>query len=417
MLIFRDAESGKIFSVSQSGAVIGREGEGLDVALGYSSISKRHARIYLSGGKWWLEDLGSSNGTFLDGAVLIRPGKLTQGATFAFASHEFVVEKAVVEPYDPEKTELMLPVLQGPKPVTACQSLQLTHQFEKEKEADEGEWSERTVSTWDDAGRSSSMECSQINRSFEEEIESNVSGQVSVTLDENDDENIAPSIVNHFFRALEYYLTLIPKLFLFPLETIRRQIEEQPLPPMNRWQLLGWAMPGLAFSLGFYLFCQFVFLPFVVIEGSSFAFKTFLAGLTYTVVGVVINGLLIAFLFHRIFRFIIKLFKGDCDEKSQTNCMIAMEAAFVILAIPSGLELLLGALETIHLTSVFLRILSLFAEAMCTWAIIIVGAVAYFWSKAFRVHKAVPVIVLICGAVGLAFQLASMIITLLKIIF
>jgi hypothetical protein len=418
MLIFRDAGSGKIFSVSQSGAVIGREGEGLDVALGYSSISRRHARIYLSGGKWWLEDLGSSNGTFLDGAVLIRPGRLAQGATFAFASHEFVVEKAVVEPYDPEKTELMLPALQGPKSSTACQPLQLTHELEKEKEKEnESEWSEITVSIRHDAEHPSSMEYQQVNQNIVGEIESNVSWQANATFDENGDENPTFSVAGHFFRALEYYLILIPKLFVSPMMTVRRQIEEQPLSPMNRWQLLGWAMPGLASSLGFYFFCQFVFLPFVMIQDSGFALKTFLSGLAFIVFGVAISGLLIAFLFHRILRFIVKLFKGDCDEKSRTNYLIAMEAASVIIAVSSGFKLLFGSLEAIHLTSVSLKVLLFFSEAMLAWATVIVSAVAYFWFKAFQVHKAVPLVVLICGALGLASQLANMIVILFKIIF
>jgi len=43
------------------------------------SISNRHARIHIERGQYWLEDLGSTNGTFLgegriQGKVLIGPG-------------------------------------------------------------------------------------------------------------------------------------------------------------------------------------------------------------------------------------------------------------------------------------------------------------------------------------------------------
>jgi predicted component of type VI protein secretion system len=36
------------------------------------SVSRRHARALLEGGEWWIEDLGSSNGTFLNGARAAR---------------------------------------------------------------------------------------------------------------------------------------------------------------------------------------------------------------------------------------------------------------------------------------------------------------------------------------------------------
>jgi pSer/pThr/pTyr-binding forkhead associated (FHA) protein len=49
--------------------------------------SSRHARVFLEGDVWMVEDLGSTNGTFLDDARLtepeaFRPGShLTMGAT------------------------------------------------------------------------------------------------------------------------------------------------------------------------------------------------------------------------------------------------------------------------------------------------------------------------------------------------
>ena len=49
--------------------------------------SSRHARVFLEGGTWMVEDLGSTNGTFLDDARLTEPeafpvgSRLTMGAT------------------------------------------------------------------------------------------------------------------------------------------------------------------------------------------------------------------------------------------------------------------------------------------------------------------------------------------------
>jgi pSer/pThr/pTyr-binding forkhead associated (FHA) protein len=50
----------------ERGTRIGREGVECDVALiGDVWVSQRHARIFLGDGKWWIEDLESTNGTYL----------------------------------------------------------------------------------------------------------------------------------------------------------------------------------------------------------------------------------------------------------------------------------------------------------------------------------------------------------------
>src|SRR5262245_48248699 len=58
---------------------IGRTEENDLALLGDPSISARHARIVIDHGQYWLEDLGSTNGTYLgegrvQGRVLIGPG-------------------------------------------------------------------------------------------------------------------------------------------------------------------------------------------------------------------------------------------------------------------------------------------------------------------------------------------------------
>ena len=41
-----------------------------------SSVSARHARVVIEGGQYWLEDLGSTNGTFLNGDLVNRVTEL-----------------------------------------------------------------------------------------------------------------------------------------------------------------------------------------------------------------------------------------------------------------------------------------------------------------------------------------------------
>ena len=57
---------------------IGRDA-GNDIALPDEAASARHARLELQDGEWWIEDLGSTNGTLVNGTRIaqrerVRPG-------------------------------------------------------------------------------------------------------------------------------------------------------------------------------------------------------------------------------------------------------------------------------------------------------------------------------------------------------
>lgn len=49
------------------------------VTIPDSSVSHRHARVYHSDGEWYIEDLGSTNGTFVNDRQLVRPVLLRAG--------------------------------------------------------------------------------------------------------------------------------------------------------------------------------------------------------------------------------------------------------------------------------------------------------------------------------------------------
>ncbi len=68
---------GREFLVSGE-ATIGRAPE-CAIVLSDDFISARHARIYERGGRLWVEDLRSTNGTLLNGHRLRRPAALRTG--------------------------------------------------------------------------------------------------------------------------------------------------------------------------------------------------------------------------------------------------------------------------------------------------------------------------------------------------
>jgi pSer/pThr/pTyr-binding forkhead associated (FHA) protein len=78
--------------LSSTGVVVGRE-PGCDVTIDSSTVSKRHARVSVVGGKLQIDDLGSANGTFR-GKTRIQRELFGAGDTVRFGSVEFKIEIA-----------------------------------------------------------------------------------------------------------------------------------------------------------------------------------------------------------------------------------------------------------------------------------------------------------------------------------
>lgn len=74
--------------------LIGRR-ENCDIVLRFNNVSGQHARMTLEQGYWFLKDLGSRNGTKVDGVRISRK-RLDPGAEISFAKHTYVME------YNPE---------------------------------------------------------------------------------------------------------------------------------------------------------------------------------------------------------------------------------------------------------------------------------------------------------------------------
>lgn len=61
-----------------SSATLGRAAPNT-VALPDSTVSARHARLAFRDGRWWIEDLGSANGTYVNGKRVDAPVPVADG--------------------------------------------------------------------------------------------------------------------------------------------------------------------------------------------------------------------------------------------------------------------------------------------------------------------------------------------------
>lgn len=73
--------------------VIGRS-PGADIVIGDSFVSGRHARVAPYGADVVLEDLGSTNGTLLNGERVSRPNTLRPGDVIAIGDVRMTVDRS-----------------------------------------------------------------------------------------------------------------------------------------------------------------------------------------------------------------------------------------------------------------------------------------------------------------------------------
>ncbi len=109
----RELSTGRV-QLLQPEHVVGRA-QACSLRLEARYVSSQHALLRWAGGRWEVKDLGSRNGTFLDG-VRLKPGEeyaLRRGAKMAFGS----VSEGLWELADPAAPRPMVVSLDGGEPV------------------------------------------------------------------------------------------------------------------------------------------------------------------------------------------------------------------------------------------------------------------------------------------------------------
>ena len=84
---------GRVHPITSRSVVIGRSRE-CDVRLADTNVSRRHAELHQDGATYWLVDLGSTNGTELNGKRVERE-KLSDGDTITLGSTELVFTRSL----------------------------------------------------------------------------------------------------------------------------------------------------------------------------------------------------------------------------------------------------------------------------------------------------------------------------------
>lgn len=108
---------GKSYELNKNEIYIGRDISN-DIVINDSEISRKHARLVLQDSGYILEDLGSTNGTFVGGQRLMGPYTLRPGDLILFGENVSLTYGTAV--FDPDATQVATsrPASAVPSPFT-----------------------------------------------------------------------------------------------------------------------------------------------------------------------------------------------------------------------------------------------------------------------------------------------------------
>lgn len=114
---------GATYSLDGDQLIIGRDSSS-GVAINDAEVSRKHARLNFQGGKWVLEDLGSTNGTFVNGQRLASPVVLKSGDVVSLGEQIVLMYEALstdagatmISHKAPARTAVPSPVAAAPAP-------------------------------------------------------------------------------------------------------------------------------------------------------------------------------------------------------------------------------------------------------------------------------------------------------------
>jgi predicted component of type VI protein secretion system len=112
-LVMRSGPSvGQVYPLDKNEVFVGRDLNN-DIVINDPEISRRHARLFLQGNDYILEDLGSTNGSFVNGQRLMGPNSLRPGDVVTFGERLSLVFES--SDYDQDAT-MVAPAARSPYP-------------------------------------------------------------------------------------------------------------------------------------------------------------------------------------------------------------------------------------------------------------------------------------------------------------
>lgn len=355
-LTLRNITTEEDIAVPPEGFIIGRVGGDADVQLEDKGISRRQARVSLRGGRWLLETLAVPQG-----ARAPRPLQLETGTVFAVGKHEFeIVDIAEAEEPEIEAEEELdasaktvaprrgQPAMAaGPSrrpapPVATPANTRTAAPPPKRPSGPTGPQQTDTATPKESAAPKAAPAAK--NQRAQQGASAAPEGKG------------AGALFAAVPKGIAYYLVNVPKLIANPLGTVRHAIDELPAEPMEKIELIGYALPALLATMTLRSFAGGI--AQLIGPQHTFAIMSLLpiVEIVIAFVAAIVSG----FVWHPLMNWVITILKGTSDARSRTNYFLQMMTVSIVLAVPQALGTILGALPIpfIHLLGPLLGVVA-----------------------------------------------------------
>lgn len=420
-LELRDLKTSQTMLVPPDGLVFGREGGDADVTFRDAGISKRHARVFQQGNSWMLQDLGSSNGTWMKGQRIGDAVKLNPGDIFILNKQQLQVMQVVMPTSAGAETYGDMPA-QGGDEEEEQPNEPTPKPQPPPKAPGRGSPEPRSAANKVPAGSANKKPPPQMLRPAPDELPEEPEPAAREDGDEPpaddgmpDDTGAADGAaaadqlksagIGYFMvsvpKAIAYYLGAVPVMLFNPVGTIRNGPKKQKFEAMGPMGLIPYALvPGLIGAVLGFLGNVVAQLVGMIFYHGGLSIGSLLGSLIVGPIVAVVVAVITGFVFHPVLNWIVKFLKGTSDPKSRTNYFIQMQTATVLVQVPSFLA---PIMLMIHLP--LIGIVPLIVGFACS---IITLFVAYTWFVHFNVVKWFQYVILAIGGLTALSTLAGL---------
>jgi hypothetical protein len=366
-LEIRDTQSSESMTIPATGRTLGREGsESADLTVPDRTVSSRHAKIFARGSCWYIEDLRSSNGTFVNGERITVPTQLTAGDRFSLCRYGFEVVR-VLGGFGPNTTAVLGNTLLTGRDSSTNLRVVPSYRAEERQPAAS-------------AGNAPESEFGPLAADPGSTEKRGPAGNSAAAA--------APSTGDSFLSlvlmAVGYYVAAIPMLLLNPFRFVRNGIANQRFGAFGPAELIAYAVPALAVGAALSILSTTIFRLVWGEIGIDLVTRTlFLLG--GCAAGAAITGLG----FHPLLRRFVRLLEGGSTAESRSNFFVMLYTGAILVFVPPAVVDFVGLVPEPLVAAV--------PMVLALAAYLLIAFIAYSWFRHFQVLSWFPILLILVG--------------------
>ncbi|MDP2342396.1 MAG: FHA domain-containing protein [Deltaproteobacteria bacterium] len=407
----RNLQSGETFEVGPDGAVFGREGGPANIKVPDQSVSKRHARIFSDGSDWFLEDMGSVNGTLVDGGKIGGMLPLKCGVVFQMSKFKFevvTIDGRGARPQAAPTEQETRTALRGngngngspggganlPSDLRK-DPIPKKRQPAREPPPPPSENTNQRGGGLPLASDQDFPSQSSLPSSSNNSLPDVDAPRPQLGIDAYDDDVAPPAALA---MGIGYALKTAPLLVLNPLGTVRKQIESPPLPGLQKLPLAFLVLPAYGATLVAQLLVGNVA---ATIASGKLDIVSLIIGPVIGAVVAVVCAVIAGFAGHPILSWLVDKLGGTSDARSRTTHVAMSTVTSLIFLVPTMVAVLLTAIAG-RLASIS----SAFALINIVPALLMIVAtplpvfVQWSWFRSYNVAKWFQTVLLVFAVLG-----------------